>query len=70
MKHKKRNATHPLEPNKDEYCYANDKVKRKYKSELDASLNAPGRKLQQYICEYCGYWHNGNSNASDPKTKR
>jgi len=60
MKHKNRSATHPLEPNPDEYCRAAGKIKRKYKSELEAALNAPTRELQQYICEFCGFWHNGN----------
>ena len=59
MKHKKRSAAFPLEPNKSDYCRVGDKLKRKYPSQLDAELNAPAKELQQYICEYCGYWHNG-----------
>lgn len=63
MKHKKRSPAFPLEPNKAEYCYVGSKKKRKYLTQLDAELNAPTRELQQYICEVCGFWHNGNSNA-------
>lgn len=65
MKHKKRSATNPLEPNNAEYCLVNDKKKRKYATQLDAELAAPVRELQQYICEYCGYWHNGKSSRVD-----
>jgi hypothetical protein len=64
MKHKKRGPTNPLLPNKVEYCYANDKKKRKYKTQLDAELSAPVRDLQQYVCDYCGFWHNGNSSRA------
>lgn len=62
MKHKKRSATNPLVPNKNEYCYVGGKKKRKYATQLDAELSAPTPSLQQYVCEYCLYWHNGNSN--------
>lgn len=65
MKHKKRSATHPLVPNKAEYCYYDDKKKRKYKSQLDAELAAPVKTLQQYVCSYCGTWHNGNSSRNN-----
>lgn len=61
MKHKKRSAANPLIPNPAEYCLAGDKKKRKYATQLDAELSAPSKDLQQYICEYCGYWHNGSS---------
>lgn len=64
MKHKKRGPAFPLLPNKDEYCRVNGKMKRKYKTETDAALNAPAKDLQQYICEFCGYWHNGKSTAT------
>ena len=61
LKHKKRSPANPLLPNKAEYCYANSKRKRKYASQLDAELNSPARDLQQYVCEFCGHWHNGKS---------
>lgn len=61
MKHVKRSATHPLIPNEAEYCIVGSKKKRKYTTQLDAELNAPAKDLQQYICEFCGYWHNGKS---------
>jgi hypothetical protein len=61
MKHKKRGPANPLLPNPAEYCYAHDKKKRKYLTQLDAELSAPTKALQQYVCEYCGFWHNGNS---------
>jgi hypothetical protein len=60
MKHKKRSPAFPLQPNEAEYCLVGDKKKRKYPTKLDAELNAPARTLNQYICEYCGHWHNGN----------
>jgi hypothetical protein len=61
MKHVKRSPAFPLMPNESEYCVVGDKKKRKYPTQLDAELNAPSKDLQQYICEYCGYWHNGTS---------
>lgn len=64
MKHKKRSATNPLVPNKAEYCYVGGKKKRKYNTQLDAELSAPTRELQQYVCDFCGYWHNGNSSLA------
>lgn len=59
MKHKKRSPNYPTALNPAGYCYANDKKKRKYASKLDAELFAPSKNLQQYICNYCGHWHNG-----------
>lgn len=64
MKHKKRSPTNPLLPNKTEYCYIGGKRKRKYLTKLDAELSAPARELQQYVCEWCGYWHNGNTGVN------
>jgi hypothetical protein len=61
MKHKKRSPAYPLLPNMAEYCVVNNKKKRKYATQLDAELAAPVKELQQYVCEFCGYWHNGNS---------
>lgn len=61
MKHKKRSPSFPLLPNETEYCIVGDKKKRKYETELDAELSAPSRELQQYVCEFCGHWHNGSS---------
>lgn len=61
MKHKKRSATFPLIPDDSEYCIVGEKKKRKYLTQLDAELNAPSKDLTQYVCEFCGYWHNGNS---------
>jgi hypothetical protein len=61
MKHVKRSATHPLVPNKAEYCYVDGKKKRKYRTETDAEVMAPTKTLQQYVCDYCGFWHNGNA---------
>lgn len=61
LKHKKRSPAFPLEPNKAEYCLVGEKKKRKYDSQLEAELSAPSKELQQYICEFCGYWHNGRS---------
>lgn len=61
MKHKKRSAAFPLEPNEADYCTVDGKHKRKYETQLDAELNAPVRELQQYVCESCGFWHNGSS---------
>jgi len=65
MKHKKRGPANPLQDSPKEWCYANGKKKKKYQTKLDAEIFAPHRDLEQYICEYCGYWHNGNS---DKKT--
>ena len=62
MKHKKRTASFPLELNESDYCHASGKKKRKYPTEFDAELSAPVRTLSQYVCEYCGYWHNGKGN--------
>lgn len=62
MKHKKKSPAFPLQLNEAEYCHAGGKKKRKYPTELDAELSAPAPHLSQYICEYCGYWHNGASN--------
>ena len=61
MKHKKRGPANPLIPGKHEYCYVDGKKKRRYKSELDAELSAPTNDMQQYICQYCGFWHNGST---------
>jgi hypothetical protein len=61
MKHPKRGPAFPLIPNKAEYCLVGDKKKRKYPTQLDAELSAPAKDLQQYVCEFCGYWHNGTS---------
>ena len=61
MKHVKRSPAFPLLPNKADYCYYANKKKRKYNTGLDAELSAPARSLQQYICVYCHYWHNGRS---------
>ncbi len=66
MKHKKRSPANPLLPNPSDYCYAGGKKKRKYKSQLEAELFAPNHDLQQYVCNYCGFWHNGNSKAKRP----
>lgn len=68
MKHKKRSAGFPLELNPEDYCWVDEKQKRKYPTELDAELAAPTKDLQQYVCEYCGYWHNGNTSL--PKSDR
>jgi hypothetical protein len=70
MKHKKRSAAFPLVPLDSEYCLVGEKKKRKYPSQLDAELNAPSKDLQQYVCEFCGYWHNGSSSLSDGKSTR
>ncbi|HWT40850.1 MAG TPA: hypothetical protein VN081_06330 [Dongiaceae bacterium] len=64
MKHKKRSASNPLQPNPGDYCHVGDKVKKKYASQLDAELNAPSKDLQQYVCEFCGFWHNGSRKRS------
>jgi rubrerythrin len=61
MKHKKRSATFPLLPNDNEYCIIDNKKKRKYTSQLEAELSAPAKDLQQYICPFCGFWHNGTN---------
>jgi len=61
MKHKKQGPANPLIPNESEYCVVDGKKKRKYDSRLDAELFAPAPDLHQYICEFCGQWHNGNS---------
>lgn len=61
LKHKKRSPAFPLEPSKNDYCLVGEKKKRKYATQLEAELSAPSKDLQQYICEYCGTWHNGRS---------
>jgi len=61
MKHVKRSPAFPLLPDKSEYCLVGTKKKRKYKTELDAEVSAPTKELQQYVCEFCGFWHNGTS---------
>lgn len=61
MKHKKRGPAYPLIPNEAEYCIVGEKKKRKYATQLDAELSAPSKDLQQYVCEFCGYWHNGST---------
>lgn len=61
MKHTKRSPAFPLLPNEAEYCLVGEKKKRKYKTELDAELSAPSKNLHQYVCEFCGHWHNGSS---------
>lgn len=61
MKHVKRSPAFPLELNKAEYCLVGEKRKRKYPAQLDAELSSPAKELQQYVCEFCGYWHNGAS---------
>jgi rubrerythrin len=61
MKHVKRSPAFPLTPHPSEYCIVGEKKKRKYATQLEAELSSPSRQLQQYVCEYCGYWHNGKS---------
>ena len=61
MKHVKRSPAFPLLPDKSEYCLVGAKKKRKYKTELDSEVSAPTKELQQYVCEFCGFWHNGTS---------
>lgn len=61
MKHKKQSPAYPLFPNPAEYCVVGEKKKRKYGTQLDAELSSPAKSLQQYVCEFCGYWHNGAS---------
>lgn len=61
LKHKKRSPGFPLEPSPSDYCLVGDKKKKKYLTEVEAELSAPAKTLQQYVCEYCGYWHNGRS---------
>jgi hypothetical protein len=61
MKHPKRSPAFPLLPNPAQYCLVGDKKKRKYATEFEAELSAPAKSLQQYVCEFCGYWHNGMS---------
>ena len=64
MKHKKQSPAFPLLPNEAEYCLVGEKKKRKYLTRLDAELLAPAKELNQYVCEFCGYWHNGSRNDS------
>lgn len=61
MKHVKRSPAFPLLPNEADYCHVGGKKKRKYATEIDAELSAPVKELQQYVCEICGFWHNGTS---------
>jgi len=61
MKHVKRSPAFPLLPNPAQYCLVGEKRKRKYETEFEAELSSPSKKLQQYVCEFCGYWHNGAS---------
>lgn len=61
MKHVKRSPAFPLLPNPVNYCLVDNKKKRKYATQLDAELSSPAKELQQYICEFCGTWHNGKS---------
>lgn len=62
MKHKKRSPAFPLELNRADYCLVGEKKKRKYKTQVDAELSAPAPDLQQYVCEFCGFWHNATKN--------
>jgi rubrerythrin len=64
MKHKKRSAAYPLQQNPNDYCTVGEKIKKKYRTELDAALNAPKPTLTQYVCKFCGFWHNGTSKIS------
>lgn len=64
MKHAKRSPAFPLTPSPTEYCLVGDTRKRKYPTQFDAELSAPAKDLQQYICEFCGMWHNGNSRSN------
>lgn len=66
MKHIKRAATNPLQPNPSEYCVVDGKKKRKYASEIEAELSSPARELHQYICQHCNSWHNGKSSRPVP----
>jgi len=61
VKHPKRSPAFPLQPNPAHFCLVGDKKKRKYKTQLEAELSSPAKELQQYVCEFCGYWHNGAS---------
>ena len=61
MKHIKRSPAFPLEPNPAQYCLVGEKKKRKYPTQLEAELSSPAKELQQYVCEFCGSWHNGKS---------
>jgi hypothetical protein len=61
MKHPKHSPAFPLVPNAAEYCIVGNKKKRKYSTQLDAELSAPVKELQQYVCAFCGFWHNGTS---------
>jgi len=63
MKHKKKSPAFPLIPNPAEYCLVGEKKKRKYATQLDAELSRPSADVEQYVCEFCGYWHNGTSNV-------
>jgi len=66
VKHPKRSPAFPLQPNPALYCLVGDKKKRKYKTQLDAELSSPAKELQQYVCEFCGFWHNGASSRKQP----
>jgi hypothetical protein len=61
MKHPKRSPAFPLQPNPATFCIVGEKKKRKYATQLDAELSSPSKDLDQYICEFCGTWHNGQS---------
>jgi len=61
VKHVKRSPGFPLLPNPALFCLVGEKRKRKYPTQLEAELSSPAKELQQYVCEYCGFWHNGKS---------
>jgi len=61
VKHVKRSPAFPLLPNPAQYCLVGDKKKRKYPTQLEAELSSPAKELDQYVCEFCGFWHNGKS---------
>ncbi len=67
MKHPKRSARFPTQIHTSEYCTIDAKVKRKYPTKLDAELAAPVRDLDQYVCEHCGFWHNGKGRKTQIK---
>jgi rubrerythrin len=61
VKHPKRSPAFPLLPNPALFCLVGEKRKRKYPTRLEAELSSPAKELDQYICEFCGFWHNGKS---------
>ncbi len=63
MKHVKRSPAFPLLPSPTGYCLVGENKKRKYRTQLDAELSAPIKELQQYVCEFCGTWHNGGAKS-------